>query len=157
MGLAEGGRGDRLSAAPGGDSRFQLDKVRPNPCELAEILLILDQIGAEFSRRFSSRRNGADGGGGARFYGLLQGKGDEEPEGYGGDVDEEVTPGAGGVVRGVDVEHGGWSLRRSVVWRGDRLLRRRNGVGFRHSCRYGDKSKGVEARRLDKKVGDEGA
>ena len=32
--------------------------------------------------------------------------GDEEAEDDGGDVDEEVAPGVGGVVGRVDVEHG---------------------------------------------------
>ena len=37
--------------------------------------------------------------------GLLEADGDEEADDDGGDVDEEVAPGAGGVVGGVDVEH----------------------------------------------------
>jgi hypothetical protein len=38
--------------------------------------------------------------------GLFEADGDEEAEDDGGDVDEEVAPGAGGVVWRVDVEHG---------------------------------------------------
>jgi hypothetical protein len=67
--------------------------------------------------------------------GLFEAYGDEEAEDDGGDVDEEVAPGAGGVVGGVDVEHGGWVLR---FWRGDGVgrgdgLLRRHGGGFGHS------------------------
>ena len=40
------------------------------------------------------------------FDGLFEGDGDEEADDDGGDVDEEVAPGAGGVVGRVDVEHG---------------------------------------------------
>ena len=38
--------------------------------------------------------------------GLFEADGDEQAEDDGGDVDEEVAPGAGGVVGRVDVEHG---------------------------------------------------
>jgi hypothetical protein len=38
--------------------------------------------------------------------GLLEADGDEEADDDGGDVDEEVAPGVGGVVGWVDVEHG---------------------------------------------------
>src|SRR5277367_1224545 len=55
------------------------------------------------------------------FYGLFEAYGDEEAEDDGGDVDEEVAPGRGGVVSGVDVERGGWFL----VWGG--LARFRGG------------------------------
>jgi hypothetical protein len=41
------------------------------------------------------------------FDSLFEADGDEEPDDDGGDVDEEVAPGAGGMVGGVDVEHGG--------------------------------------------------
>ena len=69
-------------------------------------------------------------------------------------MDEEVTPGAGGVVGWVDVEHWCWLLcGRGVGFRhGDRLLRR-DGVGFGHSCRVGDKSTGGGGTRLEKKPG----
>jgi len=39
--------------------------------------------------------------------GLFEAHGDDEAEDDGGDVDEEVAPGLGGVVGGMDVEHGG--------------------------------------------------
>jgi hypothetical protein len=39
--------------------------------------------------------------------GLFKADGDEEANYNRGDMDEEVSPGAGGVVCGVDVEHGG--------------------------------------------------
>src|SRR5437764_4249061 len=39
------------------------------------------------------------------FDGLLEGYGDEQANDDGGNVDEEVAPGAGGVVCGVDVEN----------------------------------------------------
>ena len=42
--------------------------------------------------------------------GLFEAYGDEKAEDDGGDVDEEVAPGAGGVVGRVDVEHGGLLL-----------------------------------------------
>ena len=42
--------------------------------------------------------------------GLLESDGDEQADDDGGDVDEEVAPGVGGVVRGMDVEHGGLRL-----------------------------------------------
>jgi hypothetical protein len=45
------------------------------------------------------------------FDRLFDADGDEEAEDDGGDVDEEVAPGGGGVVCGVDVEHGGSVLR----------------------------------------------
>ena len=41
--------------------------------------------------------------------GLFEADGDEEADDDGGDVDEEVSPGAGGVMCGMDVEHGCWS------------------------------------------------
>jgi hypothetical protein len=44
--------------------------------------------------------------------GLLEADGDEESEDDGGDVDEEVAPSGGGVVGGVDVEHGSILFRR---------------------------------------------
>jgi hypothetical protein len=49
------------------------------------------------------------------LHGLFEAYGDEEADDYGDDVDEEIAPGAGGVVRGVDVEHGGSSrlIRKS--------------------------------------------
>jgi hypothetical protein len=40
------------------------------------------------------------------FYQLLEAHGDEQADDDGGDVNEEVSPGAGGVVGRVDVEHG---------------------------------------------------
>jgi hypothetical protein len=40
------------------------------------------------------------------FDGLLEADGDEQTDADGGDVDEEVAPGVGGVVGWVDVEHG---------------------------------------------------
>ncbi len=40
------------------------------------------------------------------FDRLFEADGDEQTEDDGGDVDKEVAPGAGGVVGGVDVEHG---------------------------------------------------
>ena len=46
------------------------------------------------------------------FDGLFEADGDEETDDDGGDVDEEVSPGAGGVVGWVDVEHGGAFLGR---------------------------------------------
>jgi hypothetical protein len=60
------------------------------------------------------------------FDGLLEGYGDEEADDDGDDVDEEVSPGAGGVVGRVDVEHT-WLLsgvlKASVGWRSwERLL-----------------------------------
>jgi hypothetical protein len=62
------------------------------------------------------------------FHGLFEAYGDEEAEDDGGDVDEEVAPGAGGVVGWVDVEHGGgflWSLGgRGFGWRGVFRLQR---------------------------------
>jgi hypothetical protein len=45
------------------------------------------------------------------FDRLLKSDGDEQADADGGDVDEEVSPGGGGVVGGVDVEHGGALLR----------------------------------------------
>ena len=41
--------------------------------------------------------------------GLFESDGDEQTDDNGGDVDEEVAPGVGGVVWRVDVEHGCWS------------------------------------------------
>jgi hypothetical protein len=50
------------------------------------------------------------------LHGLFEADGDEEADDDGGDVDEEVAPGAGGVVGGVDIEHWGmvlgWEFRR---------------------------------------------
>jgi hypothetical protein len=40
------------------------------------------------------------------LHGLFEAYGDEEADDDGGDVDEEVAPSGGGVVGGVDVEHG---------------------------------------------------
>jgi hypothetical protein len=42
--------------------------------------------------------------------GLLQADCDDQAQNNGGDVDEEVAPGTGGVVGGMHVEHGGWFL-----------------------------------------------
>ena len=39
------------------------------------------------------------------LHGLLEADGDEQAEDDGCDVDEEVAPGGGGVMRWVDVEH----------------------------------------------------
>jgi hypothetical protein len=46
------------------------------------------------------------------FDGLLEGDGDEEADADGGDVDEEVSPGVGGGVGRVDVEHGAVAPKR---------------------------------------------
>jgi hypothetical protein len=65
--------------------------------------------------------------------GLFEADGDEESEDDGGDVDEEVAPGAGGVVGWVDVEHGDglrWSL-----WRLRDLGLGWNWFVFRHCLR----------------------
>src|ERR1700722_13462606 len=43
------------------------------------------------------------------FHRLLEPNGNEQADDNGGDVDEEVSPGGGGVVGGVNVEHG-WNL-----------------------------------------------
>ena len=40
------------------------------------------------------------------FDGLLEAHSDDEADDDGGDVEEEVAPGVGGVVGRVDVEHG---------------------------------------------------
>jgi hypothetical protein len=48
------------------------------------------------------------------FDGLLEADGDQQAEDDGGDVDEEVAPGGGSVVGGVDVEHGGGFLGDSL-------------------------------------------
>jgi hypothetical protein len=57
------------------------------------------------------------------FNRLFEADGDEQAEDDGGDVDEEVAPGAGGVVGGVDVEHvGGLLLRSGGFRRGDELV-----------------------------------
>ena len=91
------------------------------------------------------------------FDGLFETDGDEETEDDGGDVDEEVAPGAGGVMRGVDVEHGWW-LRfwhGDGVGRGDGLLLR-DGGSFGHSGGFGDKSN-AGGRWQEKKVQDGGA
>jgi hypothetical protein len=50
--------------------------------------------------------------------GLLEAYGDEEADDDGGNVDEEVSPGGGGVVSGVDVEHGGGFLWGVGRWGG---------------------------------------
>ena len=45
--------------------------------------------------------------------GLFEADGDEQADDDGGDVDEEVSPGGGGMVRRMDFEHGGrflWGL-----------------------------------------------
>src|ERR1700722_12572347 len=42
--------------------------------------------------------------------GLFEGDGFEEADDDGDDVDEEVSPGGGGVMGGMDVEHGGGFL-----------------------------------------------
>jgi hypothetical protein len=69
--------------------------------------------------------------------GLLKANGDEQAEDDGGDVNEEVAPGAGGVVSWVDVEHGCGLLWDGVgCGRGDELLRR-DGGGFGHSGGFG--------------------
>jgi hypothetical protein len=44
------------------------------------------------------------------FDGLFEADGDEQADDDGGDVDEEVALGGGGVVGWVDVEHGGGLL-----------------------------------------------
>jgi len=44
------------------------------------------------------------------LYCLFEANGDQQTDTDGDDVDEEVAPGAGGVVGGVDVEHGGGLL-----------------------------------------------
>jgi hypothetical protein len=54
--------------------------------------------------------------------GLLEADGDEQAEDDGGDVNEELAPGRGGVMGGVDVEHGGGLLRS--------LGCRSEGIGF---------------------------
>ena len=60
------------------------------------------------------------------FDGLFETDRNTKAEDYGGDVDEEVTPGGGGVVGGVDVEHGGGFLgRRFKLRRVKRRLWRR--------------------------------
>jgi hypothetical protein len=41
-----------------------------------------------------------------RLDGLFEADGDEQADDDGGDVDEEVAPGVGGLVGRVDVEHG---------------------------------------------------
>ena len=46
------------------------------------------------------------------FDGLLEAFGDEQADADCGDVDEEVAPGMGGVVGGMDVEHGSILFRR---------------------------------------------
>jgi hypothetical protein len=53
--------------------------------------------------------------------GLLEADGDEEADGDGGDVDEEVGPSVFGLVRGVDIEHA-WTceevwIRKQPGWR----------------------------------------
>jgi hypothetical protein len=65
--------------------------------------------------------------------GLLETDGDEQADGDGGDMDEEVSPGAGGVVGGMDVEHGGGFLGRGGFGRfwGIRWWQR-EGVGVGH-------------------------
>jgi hypothetical protein len=63
--------------------------------------------------------------------GLLEADGDDEAEDDGGDMDEEVSPGIGGVVGGVDVEHGGGFLGRAKRFGG--ILRCwRDGVWLGH-------------------------
>ena len=49
------------------------------------------------------------------FDGLFEADGDEQTEDDGRDVDEEVSPGAGGVVGWVNIEHGGGFLGRRGV------------------------------------------
>jgi hypothetical protein len=89
------------------------------------------------------------------FDGLFEADGDEQAEDDGGDVDEEVAPGAGGVVSGVDVEHGcGLLWDRVGGGRGDGLLRR-DGGSFEHSVGFGHKST-RDRRRLEEKVREEG-
>jgi len=51
--------------------------------------------------------------------GLFAADGDEEPDGDGSDVDEEIASGGGGVVRRMDVEHECWRL----LWSGRRFWR----------------------------------
>src|SRR5258707_957186 len=83
-------------------------------------------------------RGGASAGGGEMvgmkvFDCLFEAYGDEEAEDDGCDVDEEVAPGAGGVVRGVDIEHGGWFLvRRGWGWFGGVRGWGWDGVGLGH-------------------------
>ena len=85
--------------------------------------------------------------------GLFEADGDEEAQDDSGDVDEEVSPCAGGVVGRVDVEHGGGFLNRGGgVGRGDRLLLR-DGGSFGHGWRFGDKSN-AGGRWQEKKVRD---
>ena len=64
---------------------------------------------------------------------LLEAHRDEEAEDDGSDVDEEIAPGAGGVVGGVDVEHGCGFLGRGGFGRfwGVRWWQR-DGVGLGH-------------------------
>jgi hypothetical protein len=70
------------------------------------------------------------------LHGLFESDGDQEADDDGGDVDEEVAPGVGGVVGWVYVEHGGgflgWGLRRGGdlgLGQGGGLLFRRVGHG----------------------------
>ena len=65
--------------------------------------------------------------------GLFEAYGDEEADDDGGDVDEEVAPGGGGVMGWVDVEHGGGFLGRRGFGRflGIRW-RQRVEIGLRH-------------------------
>ncbi len=88
------------------------------------------------------------------FYGLFEGDGDQEADDDGGDVDEEISPGVGGVVRWVDIEHGSGFLRgvRGGVRREVRLLRR-DGVGFGHRLNFEDKSS-AEVRGVSLKSGE---
>jgi hypothetical protein len=67
---------------------------------------IAETFGAEISFELVALMAVVDG-----FDGLFEADGDEQANDDGGDVDEEVAPGAGGVVRWVDFEH--WCLRTS--------------------------------------------
>ena len=74
------------------------------------------------------------------FDGLFDANGNDEAYDDGGDVNEEVAPCGGGVMGRVDVEHGSGFLRREGGVRHGDVLLRRDGVGFGHGCRVGDKS-----------------
>ena len=65
------------------------------------------------------------------FDGLLEAYGDEQADADCGNVDEEVAPGMGGVVGGMDVEHGGGFLCGRDRWAGG-LWGWRDGVLLGH-------------------------
>jgi hypothetical protein len=88
-------------------------------CELPEVVFIPAEIDAEFFAQVFFQLmalvemvNCLDG--------LFEADGDEEPDGDRGDVDNEIAPGSGGVVRRMDVEHQCWRL----LWNGRRFWRR---------------------------------